>query len=165
MGPGTGAVTAHIVRRMQEDDRLDLVELNPRFVEQLRRRLADEPDFQAVAPRTRIFCQPVEAIEDQEGHDTIISGLPLNNFEVAEVRQVLDALRRLAKPGGTLSFFEYIGVRPLRGLVSRGVQRDRLRGIGQAIGELLEQGEFRRDRVWFNAPPAWVHHVRFPPAG
>ena len=66
----------------------------------------------------------------------------------------------LLEPGGTLSFFEYIAVRRVKQLVSGRRERDRLRGIGQAMGELLAGGEIRRDGVWLNVPPAWVHHVR-----
>ena len=35
VGPGTGAVTHHIVRAMRADDRLDLVERNAEFVARL----------------------------------------------------------------------------------------------------------------------------------
>lgn len=165
VGPGTGAVTRRIVARMRNEDRLDLVELNPSFVARLNERLTDDGVFRRVAPRTRVFCQPIESLADcgsdgEGGYDVIISGLPLNNFEVGEVRDVISTLRRLAKPGGTLSFFEYMAVRRLRGAVGGPRQRARLRGIGQLLNELLESGEFRRDWVWANTPPAWVHHVR-----
>ena len=62
-------------------------------------------------------------------------------------------------PGGTLSFFEYIAVRPARAMVSGAGERARLRGVGAALHRLLSKGEIRRDWVWPNVPPAWVHHV------
>ena len=49
VGPGTGAVTRQIVRTICRDDRLDLVEINPSFVEVLHGRMHDDPDF----PRPR----------------------------------------------------------------------------------------------------------------
>jgi hypothetical protein len=67
-------------------------------------------------------------------------------------------------PGGTLSFFEYVGVRPARAMISGRRERERLRGIGQALHETLDGREFRRECVWPNLPPAWVHHVRVPSA-
>src|SRR5437764_7592893 len=45
VGPGTGAVTKAIVRRMRPGDRLDAVELNPQFAERLRQRIKSEPFF------------------------------------------------------------------------------------------------------------------------
>ena len=90
----------------------------------------------------------------------IVSGLPLNNFSVAFVEQLVGKLSRLLAPGGTLSFFEYIAIRPLKASLSRRAERERLRGIGRLMGNFLAAHEIRRDRVLVNVPPAWVHHVR-----
>src|SRR5204863_3895446 len=49
VGPGTGAVTAHIVAALAPADQLDLCELNDRFAERLRERLASDPPFAQVA--------------------------------------------------------------------------------------------------------------------
>jgi len=160
VGPGTGAVTTQIVRKLGPNDRLDLVELNQQFVDRLKERFASEDLFRAVAPQTRILHQSVESLSQDQPYDLIISGLPLNNFSVADVRSILAALVRLLAPGGMLSFFQYIAIRPARALVSGPAERARLRGISEALGELLGPNEIRRDWVWPNIPPAWVHHVR-----
>lgn len=162
VGPGTGAVTDHIVRRLGPGDQLDLVELNDQFVARLNERFASEPAFQKVAPSCRVLHQPVESLAGQGGYDLIVSGLPLNNFSVADVEHILDVFSRLVRPGGTLSFFQYIAIRPARAVVSGSKERERLRGIGQALDRLLRPHEVRRDWIWPNIPPAWVHHVRFP---
>lgn len=165
VGPGTGPVTRRIIARMRPEDRLDLVELNESFVRRLRERLQTEPPFRAVADRVRIFHCPIEELPCEATYDLVISGLPLNNFRVDEVRRILDAMLGLLSPGGTLSFFEYIAIRRMKALVTRGAGRERLRGIGRLLGELFRRAEIRRDWVWPNVPPAWVHHVRpSPPA-
>jgi phosphatidylethanolamine/phosphatidyl-N-methylethanolamine N-methyltransferase len=161
VGPGTGAVTQRIVASLGAEDRLDLVELNEAFVHRLRERFAHEPRFRAVADRATIHHMAVEELPQDAPYDLIISGLPLNNFSVALVTQILNTLSRLLKPGGILSFFEYIAVRRARALVSNQAERERLRGIGEAIGRVLHGSEIRRDWIWPNVPPAWVHHVRF----
>lgn len=160
VGPGTGAVTRHIVARLGRGDEFDLVELNERFAERMRQRFADEPDFIAVAARTRVMQGRVEELSPERPYDVIVSGLPLNNFSVDDVERILQAFGSLLAPGGTLSFFEYIGVRPARALVSGRAERDRLRGVGRALRQRLEAGEFHRERVWPNLPPAYVHHLR-----
>jgi phospholipid N-methyltransferase len=168
VGPGTGAVTRRIVPRLGPDDSLDLVELNDRFVERLQSRFASDPVFAAVADRARIIHRPIEELPAEARYDVIISGLPLNNFSVAAVERILNVLAGLLAPGGTLSFFEYIAVRPARALVSGKADRRRLRGIAAALAETLRRGEFRRECVWPNLPPAWVHHLRLngqPPCG
>lgn len=160
VGPGTGAVTRRIVAGMRSADHIDLVELNDTFVEQLRQRFAGEPAFQAVADRARVLHCPVEELPRAPKYDLIVSGLPLNNFAVADVERILAALVELLAAGGTLSFFEYVGVRPVRTLVSGSTERARLRGIGRAMRAVLDGREIRRDAVLLNVPPAWVHHVR-----
>lgn len=161
VGPGTGAVTEQIIARMGPDDRLDLVELNGCFVQRLQERFEEELVFRGVAPRCRIFHQPVEELPAQPTYDVIVSGLPLNNFTPEEVAKILGVLRGLLRPGGTLSFFEYIGVRLARSWLGRRQQRRRLRGITRVLVQMLEEHEIRRDWIWRNVPPAWVHHVRF----
>lgn len=160
VGPGTGAVTGRIVANLGPEDRFDLIEWNARFVDCLRRRFETEPAWKAVADRVRVIHGPVQDLPREGAYQAIVSGLPLNNFAVADVEQILDAFRGLLAPGGTLSFFEYVAVRPARALVSGRVERQRLKGIGKALDAILSQHEFRRDCVWPNLPPAWVHHVR-----
>jgi phospholipid N-methyltransferase len=161
VGPGTGAVTRRIVAQMGPQDRLDLVELNDAFVQLLHQRFQTESPFQAVASRATILHQKVQDLDAPGTYDVIVSGLPLNNFDAADVRDILHALRRLLRPAGVLSFFEYIGVRRVRGMFSGRRQRQRLREIGAILHACLQDHEFRRDRVLWNLPPAWVHHVRF----
>jgi phosphatidylethanolamine/phosphatidyl-N-methylethanolamine N-methyltransferase len=161
VGPGTGAVTAQLVRKLKPVDRLTLVELNDDFVCHLQRRFETEPAFQAVADRTQILHKRLEDLPSQQHYQVIISGLPLNNFAVDEVEQILSIFQRLLSGGGTLSFFEYIAIRAAKAMVTTGKGRQRLRGIGEVMHRTLHGREIKRDWVWPNVPPAWVHHVRF----
>lgn len=160
VGPGTGAVTRFIIAAMSPSDHLDLVELNEVFVQGLENRFRTDPEFQAVADRARVLHRPVEQLPTDQHYDLIVSGLPLNNFSVESVECILATLTGLLAPGGTLSFFEYIAVRTARALVSGKADRERLRGISQAMRHVLDGREIRRDAVLLNIPPAWVHHVR-----
>lgn len=163
-GPGTGAVTGCIIDRMRQDDELWMVELNPTFAAHLRSAFNDKPAFREAASR----CHLIEGSVAQLGplskdgqFDLIISGLPLNNFPSADVKDILQAYAKLLKPGGILSFFQYILIRPAKMFVSLGPERDRLKGVGEAIEGVLGEREFAREWVWVNVPPAWVHHIRF----
>ena len=164
VGPGTGAVTTQVVRRLGAEDQFDLVELNDAFVRRLNQRFETEDEFRQVAPRSHVLHKPVEELAGGEPYDVIISGLPLNNFSVADVTRISDVLLALLHPGGTLSFFEYIAIRRARALVSGRQERARLHGIDRVLGGVLKAHEIRRDFVWRNVPPACVHHVRMPPA-
>jgi phospholipid N-methyltransferase len=161
VGPGTGAVTGSIVSSLKPADRLDLVELNEAFVARLEERFKSDPAFRAVADRACILHRRIEQLPPEPTYDLIVSGLPLNNFAAADVRCILSSLAKLLKPGGTLSFFQYIALRPARSLVSGPAEKRRLREIGEALDEVLNGREIRRDWIFPNLPPAWVHHVRF----
>jgi len=160
VGPGTGSVTAHLVRRLGPHDRFDLVELNEQFVRRLNERFACEPAFREVADRSRVLHQRLEALSPSGEYDVIVSGLPLNNFAVADVEHILETFRGLLRPGGVLSFFEYVAIRQARALVSGRKERTRLQGIARALHGILGAHEIKRDCVWPNLPPAWVHHVQ-----
>ncbi len=161
VGPGTGAVTQHLIGQMRPTDCLDLVEVNESFVHCLNDRFLSDPEFHAAAGRCRVLHCPIESLSGDGAYDVILSGLPMNNFAVAEVEHILGILRRLAGPGATVSFFEYMGIRRLKAAFSGRVERVRLGGIGQLVGRLLKDHEIRRDWIWSNIPPAFVHHVRF----
>jgi len=145
---------------MRPNDQLTLVERNEQFVAFLRQRLAETGAFQHAAGRLTLLHAAVEDLPEEMRYDLIISGLPLNNFQVDDVSHILAKLRRLLAAGGTLSFFEYVAIRRAKSLVSRRAERDRLRAIGRVLNQALGANEVRRDLVLANVPPAWVHHVR-----
>ena len=159
VGAGTGAVTRFISQAMGPNDRLDLVELNASFAESLRTMLRDDPHYAKTADRIQVLETAIEAFPTDEPYEVIVSGLPLNNFSVESVEGILSQLMKLLKPGGTLSFFEYIAIRRFKAVVSRRDERERLRGIGRITDGLFSKHEIRRDPILLNVPPAWVHHL------
>ena len=163
-GPGTGVVTRQLARRMGPHDTLDVVELNTTFAEHLQASLDADAVFAEAKDRIRIINDRVENVPGQAVYDVIVSGLPLNNFAAEDVETILTRFAELLKPGGTLSFFQYIAVRRTRAVFARkAASRNRLDGIGRVLHRRLSAHEIRRDWIWPNVPPAWVHHLRFDP--
>ena len=127
-GPGTGAVTGCIIERMRRDDQLWMVELNPTFAAHLRSAFKEKPLFRDVAERCHLVegsvqqLGPMGALAGHGQFDLVISGLPLNNFSSEDVRDILQAYSTLLKPGGILSFFQYILLRPAKMFVSVGLR-------------------------------------------
>jgi len=160
VGPGTGAVTRRIVRLLKLGDRFDLVELNENFVGVLQRRFADDPAFRSVADRSQIHKCPIQEFRGGQPYEFIVSGLPLNNFPAAMVREIFGVFFELLAPGGVLSYFEYMYMRPLRKAVSNRTGRERLGDLEAVLQEYLGRHRFRRDWVFVNFPPAWVQHLR-----
>jgi len=159
-GPGTGAFTDQIVRCLRPGDRFDLVELNEDFVNVLRNRFATESHWQAVADLSEIHQLPLQEFSDAAPYDFIISGLPHVNFPPAVVETITDSYFRLLKPGGTLSYFEYMFIRPLKKQITVGATRQKIHGVDRILAGHLRQHRLCRDNVFLNVPPAWVQHLR-----
>jgi len=160
VGPGTGAVTDSIVPHIKPTDRLDLVEINERFADLLRKRFETVDIYQRIAERAEIHNCPLQEFNPGEPYDVIISGLPFNNFQPELVAELVDHSLSLLAPDGTFSFFEYMYVRPLRRMASRREERTRLSEIERVLQERFAGHRFRTDWVFVNLPPAWVQHLR-----
>lgn len=164
VGPGTGSVTAQILRHLLPGDRLDLVEVNRHFIELLQGRFAKEGRFWRYRDQVKLIHAAVENLTGEANYDFIISGLPLNNFSVAQVREIYRVYNRLLKPGGTLTYYEYVFIRQLKSPFSDRRERRRLYRVGRVVGEYIRAYQVRRQRVFMNMPPAVVRHLRLKPS-
>jgi phospholipid N-methyltransferase len=160
VGPGTGSVTAQILRHLLPGDRLDLVEVNRHFIDLLHERFEKERKFRRCRDQVRLIHAAVERLPGEGVYDFIISGLPLNNFSVAQVREIYRVYNRLLKPGGILTYYEYVFIRQLKTPFSDRRERRRLYRIGRVVGRYIRTYQVRRQRVFMNMPPAVVRHLR-----
>jgi phospholipid N-methyltransferase len=163
VGPGTGAVTAQILKRLVPGDTLDLVELNPQFVELLQTRLDTDWKPWRTRHEIRLIHAALETVAGEGIYDFMISGLPHNNFPVEQVQEIYRAYRRLLKPGAPLSYFEYLWVRHIKSPFAGAEERARLHGVGRVVTGYLDAFQVRRQTILPNVPPAVVRHLRFQP--
>lgn len=163
VGPGTGSVTRRLARLLRPDDRLDAVEINPNFADLLGRRVKEDSAFAECRDRVRILQMPLQDVPGEAAYDLIVSGLPLNNFTVAEIRSVFAAYRRLLTPEGTLSYFEYAFIRRLKAPFAGRSERYKSTRKGRLLARYLAKHQTDCRHVWLNAPPAVVRRLRFGP--
>jgi len=161
VGPGTGAVTREIVRSLRPLDRLDVVEINASFVEVIRRRFDEEPEFRRRRQQTRLIHAPIQEVEGESVYDYMISGIPLNNFVPALVEEIFASYRRLLKPQGTLSYFEYVAIRDLKQKLVAPAERQRLAALSVVLEEKIRRYQVAEEVVVFNVPPAVARHFCF----
>lgn len=161
IGPGTGAVTRVLVQTLAPGDQLDIVEINGDFVEVLQRRFAEDPVFIRVKDQCRIMHRPLQEVPGEAVYDFLISGLPLNNFPLTLVEDIFASYRRLLKPGGVLSYFEYAGIRNMKTKVVGAAEKKRLADLDAYLKVHLRNHQIAADFVMLNMPPAMARHLRF----
>lgn len=159
VGAGTGAVTRSLLATLGPGDVADIVELNPVFCESLE-RIAEQRRRQAPGVSIRVHANPIEEAELAGPYDFIICGLPFNNFPPTLMRRIFRRMLSLLAEDGTLTYFEYAGVRFMRRGVSTAETRRRLRRI-EAVGKLLHRRlSGRRELILGNFPPAVAIRLR-----
>ncbi len=163
VGPGTGSVTAAILRQLQAQDRVDLVEINEAFIGLLKQRLTQDQLFREHKSQVTLIHAPVQELPGEARYDYIVSCLPFNNFPVTLVRRIFRTYERLLKPGGVLSYYEYVLVRKLKTPFIGRRERRRLRCLDRVVHTYIRRFEFRKQRILANIPPAIVRHLRFGP--
>ena len=161
VGPGTGAVTGEIVKHLRPDDRLDIVEINPRFVALMQAKLAEDPAYSKVREQVRIIHAPLQEVPGEAVCDFMISGLPLNNFPLRLVLEIFGCYQRLLKPSGVLSYFEYLAIRALKLPFVSAAERNRLRLLGRYLDTQIKRFQIGQQKVFRNIPPAVARHLRF----
>ena len=133
-GPGVGTFTGSILKRLRPDATLIAIEMNPDFVDYLRRE-HDDPRLVVVHGSAATVRQVLWKLG--LGHaDAIISGIPFSTLPRPERERILLESKRALRPGGLFLVYQFTGA----------VRRD------------LEQvfGPTERDREPLNILPATI---------
>lgn len=159
LGAGTGAVTRHIAPLIGPQDRLDICEADPALARHLKHHYLESGQLceHFHAGRVRLFDQYLQEVRGMLEYDFVISGLPLNAFKLRDVKSILDVLKRQAKPGCVLSYFEYIGLRGLMRAIRAGGRNARYRS--GYLDRQIRNYQFERQSVLLNIPPAYARHL------
>lgn len=144
LGPGPGAFTAAIRRRLRPDAAFLAIERNGAFVDVLRKR---HPGVAVHHDSAADIRRCLEA----HGHarcDAVVSGLPFAAFPGALQDELLAAVDEVLAPGGRLVTFAYRGPH----LLPAGRRfRRRLRAVFPRVTTT--------PTVWLNLPPAFVYRA------
>jgi phosphatidylethanolamine/phosphatidyl-N-methylethanolamine N-methyltransferase len=149
LGPGTGAVTDVISRRLPVGARHLAVELDPTLASYLRRT---RPDMEVV---TGDAAQLATLLAERGVHrvDAVIGGLPWALFDERTQRGILGEVSRVIGAGGAFTTFAY-----LHAITLSGARRFR-----DVLRDTFDEVVVSRT-VWRNLPPAFVYVCRQPRA-
>ncbi len=160
-GPGSGAFTGEIVSRLQRDDTLDLVEINPLFVSVLQNRVQTEALFQSHRNRITLINADLRHLPLTRTYDYIVSSLPFANFPPDLMEEVLLVILDHLKPGGIFSFVNYIFIGRLKFLAGSSTWQN-YRKNRTIIERYAQEYQFARRAIVANIPPTWVLYWRKP---
>jgi len=104
-GPGIGNVTQEILRRMRPDAVLVAIELNPAFVDFVRKEL-DDPRLRVVYGSAVNVRRTLRNLGLPQA-DIIISSLPFSMLPDDVRAQILSESREMLGPEGTFAGFQY----------------------------------------------------------
>ena len=139
LGPGTGAVTAMLIKRGLREDRLVAIEHNPKLARLLREKF----------PRAQIITGDAWQMDDLlrsrrkpiERVGAVISSLPLLNFSHEQAEALTGKIRAVLEPDGHWVQYSYhLGKKQVRGAATFKLRASKI--------------------VWFNFPPARVSVFR-----
>ena len=105
-GPGTGAVTNGILARMRDDAKLYAIDMNPSFIDHLKRSCPDRR-LVAVHGSASDLSEIVDGAE-HGGVDAVVSSLGLTSMNHAVRKSIYDQVRACLRPGGVLTQYQYL---------------------------------------------------------
>ncbi|MEV7866719.1 methyltransferase domain-containing protein [Streptomyces sp. NPDC088124] len=161
-GAGTGAVTRALIPQLSRSSRLDIVEANPRFADRLDKLVTAHPSLLGPAGRAAVHQSYAEEFDTPHLYDVIVSGLPLTNFAPEQVERIMSRYMELLHPGGTLTYFAYLGTRRARSLTASRAESRRHAAVDGVMAAFQRTYAVKRCTVWANLPPAHVWHLQRP---
>jgi phosphatidylethanolamine/phosphatidyl-N-methylethanolamine N-methyltransferase len=141
LGPGTGAITGEIARRLPAGTSCLAIDIDPVFTARVAARW---PQIDAVCDRAERLH---EILRDRDllPVDHIVSGLPFASLPGGATRAIVEAIAATLRPGGTFTTFQYIHAYGLPPAIAVRRTLSGLMGTRPTFG-----------RVMANLPPAFV---------
>lgn len=160
VGSGTGAFTRHILARMEDGDQLDAVEISKSFADALEDNVLSPHRVAHPKQSSRVFQCPIEEAPIEGPYHLVVCGLPFNNFPLELTQSIFGIMLEAMHPDGWLSYFEYVGMRPLKSPFVGGAGRAVLQRHGVFLSELEHRHNGYRNLITMNIPPAWSVHLQ-----
>jgi phospholipid N-methyltransferase len=147
LGPGTGAISAAIERRLPPDGRHLAVELDPELAAYLR---ATRPELEVIEGDAA-HLRELLAVRGVSRVDAVISGLPWALFDQSAQESILAQVGGVIGTDGAFTTFAY-----LHGMPLAAARRFR-HTLRTTFDEVVVSAT-----VWRNVPPAFAYVCRRP---
>lgn len=99
IGPGDGAITVFLLRRLRDPKQLRLVEINADLAEECRKKFSG---VEVTIGDAELFLD-----EHADAYDAIVSGIPFAIMEKEKRVRLFRKIRERLAPGGSFTLFQY----------------------------------------------------------
>lgn len=154
VGAGTGAFTKAIIKKLRPKDKLDIVEINPKFCERLQKKYADRSNVM-------IHNGSILDWKPEYLYDGIISSLPFNVFNACFVSRILTQFANVAKAGAVVSYCEYMVLPDIKKFFLAPKSKKAFQETLETTATFEKKHQIQLDKVFANLPPAMIHHCQF----
>lgn len=152
-GAGIGNISEQIQKRMKDEDRLDLVEIDEECCELLRKKfLGDE--------RIRIACMSILDWTPEYHYDFIVSTLPFQNFDAEMVSKILDHYMEISNEDALCSYIEYMGIGRVKELFAKEPAKSDIEKRRDLMSEFHKEHLLEQNSVYQNMLPSYVYHLQ-----
>ena len=160
LGPGTGAVTNEILKRLRPDGRLFAVDINQTFIRHLRNTCHDPRLIplcgSAVDLRSLLAAHDIGlhdiGLHDVAPVDAVVSSLGLSAMDHRTRTSILNQVGACLVSTGTMTQYQYLG--------HLDIPRFKIRGFNEARFLRRFFGDVSVGHVILNVPPALVFTCR-----
>jgi phospholipid N-methyltransferase len=151
-GSGTGVIASCLLKYSSNVSNLDIVESHVGLFELAKSNILRH-SLHSQQTQLGFHCARVEELTLSTEYHAIISSIPLNSLSTEDVMSILQLYKQRLKPGGSISYYEYLGSRManrMHSLLSDEVY------LGNVINDMFLGATVESRVCWFNFPPARV---------
>jgi phosphatidylethanolamine/phosphatidyl-N-methylethanolamine N-methyltransferase len=152
VGAGIGNVTRFIVKLLNPQDQLEIVEINSEYCNFLNFHYGHYPNV-------AIHCLSIIDWKPDEPYDFIISTLPFNSFDPQFVKEIFLHYQKLLTPHGVLSYVEYIGLQQIGLAFSKGEKKRAIYKRKDLLRNLQKRCLIEKKQIYGNFLPCNIYHM------
>jgi phospholipid N-methyltransferase len=146
--------------KLQDGDVFHIVELSKDFSEAVESTLLQPFREKHKKIEVVLHNAPIEDAKLEGKFDTIVCGLPFNNFPLELVEHLFVVMFGFLKQGGELAYFEYLGMRGLKRIFGFPRIRKETKQRTRNIDTRFQHQNGTQQTVWRNIPSCRVVRLR-----
>lgn len=111
VGAGTGAISEQLIKNIDEDDTVDLVEMQKLLCDLLTKKFCSTIKD---ATQVKVHCMPIQKFKSEHKYDSILITVPFLACPFDVVKDIWEHVVPLLADGGTVSYVWHAGLIPVK---------------------------------------------------